>query len=167
MSVDVEVQNPNEYQYLPSLVDLKDWCQAALQGEKKDSPQTDYSVLVRVVDEVESADLNGTYREKKGPTNILSFPTELPDFMLDIPDLKEQASHLGDLIVCEPVMRQEASEQNKPVLAHWAHLIVHGVLHLQGFDHIDATEAQHMEALEIAILDQLGYSNPYADMTTQ
>ncbi len=161
-SLRVDLQNPNEFQSLPDLSEIQSWCQAAVQSStKKKAFENSLSVLIRIVDENESADLNQTYREKVGPTNVLSFPNEVPEFMLDIADLIEQNSHLGDLVICEPLMHKEATEQGKSVTSHWAHLIIHGVLHLQGFDHIDEAEAFEMETLEISILEQLGFVNPY------
>lgn len=112
------------------------------------------SVLIRIVGIPESSDLNLQYRNKTGPTNILSFPFEVPP---GIP-----SDHLGDLVICAPLVTNEAIEQNKVLLHHWIHLIVHGVLHLQGFDHIDPDEAQEMELLEIKLLARLEIPNPYS-----
>ena len=107
---------------------------------------------IRVVAETESQFLNLQYRGKDAPTNILSFPAEIPHIDYQC---------LGDLVVCAPVVAIEAQEQNKELDAHWAHLIVHGMLHLQGFDHQTDDEADKMEALEVEILSTLGYINPY------
>ena len=161
-SLRVDLQNPNNFESLPALSEIESWSEAAIQANaKKKGYKNSLSVLIRIVDENESADLNQTYREKEGPTNVLSFPNDVPEFMLDIADLVEQNSHIGDLVICEPVMIKEATDQGKSVFSHWAHLIVHGVLHLQGFDHIDEADAIEMEALEIKILEQLGFENPY------
>ena len=92
---------------------------------------------------------------------MLSFPDELPAFMAELPEIKEQPRHLGDLIICEPLVTEEARQQNKTIEQHWVHLIVHGILHLQGYDHIEDDEAEIMEGLEINILKQLGVNNPY------
>ena len=154
----VELQNPYEFESLPELTDIQMWCISAIQN--KDSADKS-GVVVRVVDDAESAELNQSYRGKQGPTNVLSFPNELPEFMLDIPELNQQMMSLGDLVVCEPLLRQEALEQGKEVHIHWAHLIIHGVLHLQGYDHIDDQEAMVMERLEIDIMEKLGFDNPY------
>lgn len=160
--VNVELQNPNEIESLPTIADITSWCESSIQIASLDKAfDNQLSVLIRVVDDVESADLNLQYRDKQGPTNVLSYPNEVPDFMLEIPDLKEQNSHLGDLVICDSLVICEAAEQNKTSLSHWAHLIVHGVLHLQGYDHIEDSEAEEMESLEIKILEQLGFSNPY------
>ena len=112
-------------------------------------------IVIRVVDEEESAALNGQYRGKAGPTNVLSFPFQAP------PGMKTEI--LGDLLICAPVVVREAEEQGKSLPAHWAHMVVHGVLHLQGYDHIDEQEAVIMETAEIAIMNGLGFPNPYAE----
>lgn len=122
-------------------------------------PEQDSEIVIRIVDEAESAALNQQYRHKAGPTNILSFPFEAPDgFELDL---------LGDLVICAPVLAEEALEQNKSLFDHWAHITIHGVLHLLGYDHIEAAEAEEMEALEIKILSQLTINNPYLEESTQ
>jgi probable rRNA maturation factor len=131
---------------IPSAVDFQRW--AAATG-----PEAEAEVSIRVVDEDESADLNQTYRHKAGPTNVLSFPCEVPP---GVPNIL-----LGDLVICAPVVEREAKEQGKTMEAHWAHMVVHGLLHLRGYDHIDEDEAARMEALEIDILSRLGYPNPY------
>ncbi len=113
----------------------------------------DAEVFIRIVDEAGSAELNQTYRHKPGPTNVLSFPCETPP---GVPN-----PLLGDLVICAPVVEREAREQDKPAEAHWAHLVVHGVLHLRGYDHIEDDDAERMEAVEIDILARLGYPNPY------
>ncbi|MGF1548330.1 MAG: rRNA maturation RNase YbeY [Thiotrichales bacterium] len=111
------------------------------------------SVVIRITDAAESATLNAQYRGKSGPTNVLSFPFEAPP---GIP-----IAHLGDLVICAEVVASESSEQGKPSHDHLAHLVVHGVLHLLGYDHIDDTEAQVMEALEVALLARIGVPDPY------
>jgi probable rRNA maturation factor len=108
---------------------------------------------VRIVDEQESAELNEQYRHKKGATNILSFPVEIPEGI----DL----NLLGDLVICAPVLEQEAQQQNKVLAHHWAHIIIHGVLHLLGYDHLDDEQAEDMENKEIALLQKLNIPNPY------
>lgn len=110
-------------------------------------------VCIKIVDKTESWDLNSTYRQKDKPTNVLSFPSEIPDFV--------DSNHLGDLAICAPVVEEEALEQNKSINNHWAHLTIHGCLHLLGYDHIEDTEAEAMEALEIELLAELGIENPY------
>jgi probable rRNA maturation factor len=110
---------------------------------------------VQIVSQDEMRELNNTWRGKDRPTNVLSFPMQSPDEV----DLKI----LGDLALCADVINTEARQQHKPAQAHWAHMVVHGMLHLQGYDHIDEHQADEMEALEIRILDQLGFDNPYLE----
>ena len=113
----------------------------------------------RVTDMNESAELNSRYRNRGSATNVLSFPIEDP------PGVDTEI--LGDLVICAPLVQREADEQHKSVEAHWAHLLVHGVLHLCGYDHIDAVQAEEMEALETRILTGLGYSPPYDEQLLQ
>ena len=110
-------------------------------------------MTVRIVDEAESHDLNLTYRGKDRPTNVLSFPFECPD--------EVELPLLGDLVICRQVVEREAIEQEKPLMAHWAHMIVHGSLHLLGYDHIEDDEAEEMESLETEIMQGLGFADPY------
>ena len=135
---------------LPSEAQLQGWLDGTILGFQQEA-----EVTVRIVDEAESNELNLTYRGKDKPTNVLSFPFEAPPG-LELP-------LLGDLVICRQVVEQEAQEQNKPLLAHWAHMVVHGSLHLLGYDHIEDDEAEEMEALEIEFLAALGYANPYQD----
>ncbi|MDD5275775.1 MAG: rRNA maturation RNase YbeY [Methylovulum sp.] len=134
----------------PEQQQFQQWVDAALKGFNRDT-----EIVIRIVDEQESAQLNEQYRHKQGPTNILSFPFEMPS----IEGL--ELNLLGDLVVCAPVLEKEALEQNKTLADHWAHIIVHGILHLLGHDHIDETEAEIMENKEIAILHTLNITNPY------
>ncbi|MBS9433773.1 rRNA maturation RNase YbeY [Photorhabdus hainanensis] len=115
--------------------------------------QSESEVTIRIVDEAESHDLNLTYRGKDKPTNVLSFPFEAPP-EVDLP-------LLGDLIICRQVVEKEAEEQQKTVEEHWAHMVVHGCLHLLGYDHIEDDEAEEMESLETEIMQALGYTDPY------
>ena len=124
------------------------WVTAAL-----DPASVAYELTVRLVDEAESQALNGQYRGQDRPTNVLSFPADLP------PDI--DLSLLGDIVICVPIVEREAIEQQKVLEAHWAHLTLHGVLHLLGHDHQDNQEAERMEQIECAILGSLGYANPY------
>ncbi|MDZ3995262.1 rRNA maturation RNase YbeY [Pseudomonas sp. Teo4] len=127
------------------------WCELALRQRSADSEMT-----IRLVDEAEGRELNHTYRHKDYATNVLSFPADVPDDLLDIP-------LLGDLVICVPVVEREAAEQGKALEAHWAHLVIHGCLHLLGYDHIEDDEAEEMEALERDLLAELGHPDPYAD----
>ena len=110
-------------------------------------------ITIRIVDEQESQQLNNTYRHKDKPTNVLSFPFESP--------IEIEVPLLGDLIICKQVVEAEAKEQDKSLTSHWAHMIVHGCLHLLGYDHILDEEAEEMENIEIDIMQQLGFDNPY------
>ncbi|MRX27729.1 rRNA maturation RNase YbeY [Kangiella sp. HZ709] len=112
-------------------------------------------ITVRVVDLAESQELNHKYRGKNKPTNVLSFPFEQP------PGVEEKFPILGDLVITQAIVVQEAKEQNKALESHWAHLVIHGSLHLLGYDHINESEAQQMESLEVEILKELSISNPY------
>jgi probable rRNA maturation factor len=134
---------------VPDSAAFRLWAEAALE-----KPHAE--VVIRIVDREESAALNSTYRGKTGPTNVLSFPFVVPEGVPN--DL------LGDLVICAPVVEREAAEQGKPVEAHWAHMVVHGMLHLQGYDHIEEAEAEIMENREIAILRGLGMENPYREI---
>lgn len=136
---------------LPSEAQFRSWCEIALRQRTADSELT-----IRLVDESEGRELNHTYRQRDYATNVLSFPADVPDELLDIP-------LLGDLVICVPVVEREALEQEKTPEAHWAHLVIHGCLHLLGYDHIDDAEAEEMEALERTLLAELGHPDPYAD----
>lgn len=115
--------------------------------------EAEFSAAVRLISETESADFNSQYRGKEGPTNVLSFPYEaFPGVESDL---------LGDLLICAPVVAKEAAAQNKTVTMHFSHLVVHGILHLLGYDHLTEDEATEMEGIEIAVLEQHGISNPY------
>lgn len=135
----------------PSEEDFRRWCELALRQRSADSELT-----IRLVDESEGRELNRTWRQKDYATNVLSFPADVPDEFLDIP-------LLGDLVICVPVVAREAAEQGKPLAAHWAHLVIHGCLHLLGYDHIEDAEAEEMENLERQLLAELGHPDPYAE----
>ncbi|MCF6189454.1 MAG: rRNA maturation RNase YbeY [Cocleimonas sp.] len=156
--IEVALQNPYDFDTIPNALDLQKWSNAALQPQNKA-----VSLVIRVVNEEEGVELNHAYRDKNSATNVLSFPYDVPDYAVDIPELQDAYSqqHLGDLVLCEKVVIEEAKAQNKTAEQHWAHLIVHGVLHLQGYDHINDDDALKMESLEIKILKSLGFKNPY------
>ncbi len=129
------------------------------QAEKNDE---EYELTIRIVDKDEIQSLNLTYRHQDKPTNVLSFPYEEFSFAgsLTLP-AEMQLPLLGDLIICHEVVLAEAEQQQKTIEAHWAHMVVHGVLHLKGYDHIEDSDARIMEALEVKILNQLNFSDPY------
>lgn len=144
----LELQNASAGAEIPSRDDFQRWAEAAIRRSSAE-------LVIRVVDRAEGADLNRRFRGKEGPTNVLSFPFQVP---AGVPcDL------LGDVVICAPLVGEEAGTQGKPVRAHWAHLTVHGVLHLQGYDHLEERQAEVMEAEEIAILAALGFPNPYQE----
>ena len=148
MATRVDVQFAYQDENTPSASEIKTWVKSTLKDFRKNSELT-----VRVVNEKEATELNQRWRNASGPTNVLSFPCD--DGSGQVPDL------LGDIVICAPVVEKEASRQNKKLNAHWAHMVVHGTLHLLGFDHIKKQDAEKMEATEIAILEKLGFNNPY------
>ncbi|MBK4783704.1 rRNA maturation RNase YbeY [Pantoea sp. Cy-640] len=145
--LDLQLACADEYG-LPAEAAFQRWLEAAVTPFQPES-----EVTIRLVDEAESHELNLTYRGKDKPTNVLSFPFEAPPG-IELP-------LLGDLIICRQVVEQEAAEQGKSPEAHWAHMVVHGTLHLLGYDHIEDEEAEEMEALETEIMLALGYPDPY------
>lgn len=150
----IDLQLAIEASGLPSEEDFSRWCATALAEARCEKP---VEITVRLVDAEESQTLNREYRDKDKPTNVLSFPSDLPDFLLEQMDVVP----LGDLVICVPVMAAEAREQGKSERDHWAHLTMHGTLHLLGYDHIEDADAEEMEALEVAALSRLGITNPY------
>ncbi|MBB4604022.1 MULTISPECIES: rRNA maturation RNase YbeY [Xanthomonas] len=138
---------------LPSAVSFRKWVAAALKGRIREA-----DLAVRIVDEKEGCSLNHHYRGKDYATNVLSFPADLPEGL----PKGVKMPLLGDLVICAPVVAREAAEQGKSLAAHYAHLTVHGTLHLLGWDHEDDKEADAMEQLEREILADLGIDDPYA-----
>jgi len=135
---------------LPASASFRRWVAAALAGAGRDDAT---ELSIRLVDADEGRELNHQYRGKDYATNVLSFPVELPDGI--------ETPLIGDLVICAPVVAREAAEQGKPERHHWAHLTVHGILHLLGYDHIVEAEAEVMEALERRILATLDIPDPY------
>lgn len=138
----IHIQRAVPPQGLPSATSLRDWAKAA-RGKKGGE------ITIRLVSPDESQALNRDWRGKDKPTNVLSFPMQEPDY-------------LGDIVICAAVVAAEAAEQHKTLRAHWAHMVVHGVLHLLGHDHLVEAEAEQMEALERRLLAKMGFSDPYA-----
>lgn len=155
MQLDVQVA-VDDAADVPDAEQIQVWANAAVQYAEPERATSQMTVRIVELDEI--TQLNEQYRQKTGPTNVLSFPFDLP------PGMPAEAveSELGDVVVCADVVRREAVEQEKPLVAHWAHMIVHGTLHLLGYDHIQDADAQQMETLEIAVLAELGYANPYS-----
>lgn len=144
----VILQNRTRHFNTPSKKQFQQWAQAALLADHHAAELT-----IRIVNSDESAELNQNYRGKNGPTNVLSFSYEpLPG---------AEIHSLGDLVLCAELVESEAKTQGKTSLAHWAHLTVHGALHLQGYDHVRLSDAKKMEKLEARILQDLGFSDPY------
>jgi len=149
MSIQVELQVVDDSGSVPDAGHFSRWASAAAAGN------TDHGELsIRVVDEAESRSLNSRFRDRQYATNVLAFPANLPgEFELPL---------LGDLAICRDVIEREASEQGKQTEAHWAHMVVHGTLHLLGYDHQTQSQAHLMESLEVQVLRGLGYADPYA-----
>jgi probable rRNA maturation factor len=148
MAIILDIQSASSSKDAPDEQSMKRWVSAAIVSKTGDT-----ELSIRIVDERESQELNQTYRGSSGPTNVLSFP-----FDAEIP---EPLPLIGDVVICAPVVAREAEQQNKELKAHWAHMIVHGVLHLQGYDHQNDTEAVIMETLETEIMQKLGFPPPY------
>jgi probable rRNA maturation factor len=148
VTINLDIQQACDAENLPSTEQLQYWVDTALIHYKKD-----FELTIRIVEISESQALNLQYREKDKPTNVLSFPFEVPEGIeLDL---------LGDLVICADVVSEEAKEQNKKLHNHWAHMVIHGCLHLLGYDHIDDSEAIEMESLETKLLKELKISDPY------
>jgi len=151
----------DEREFVPEQAQFLKWLAAIEQFVSSTPPLDADSLTIRVVSPEESRALNLQFRGKNSSTNVLSFPSQLAD----IPQIAEMIDtrYLGDLAICAAVVAREAIEQNKAETAHWAHMLIHGVLHLYGYDHIENDEAEEMEALETQILMQLGFPAPYAE----
>ncbi|WP_025821532.1 rRNA maturation RNase YbeY [Shewanella marina] len=150
LDLDLDLQVAVAGHTLPSQQQFELWVTNALSDTMEQAELT-----IRIVDTEESQTLNRTYRGKDKPTNVLSFPFEVPEG-IELP-------LLGDLVICASVVETEASEQQKPLEAHWAHMVTHGCLHLLGYDHIIDAEAEEMESLETQLIESLGFTDPYKE----
>ncbi len=146
----ITVQRAVAKNEMPAATQLKQWAKEVLKSKTPDVEMT-----IRIVTVAEMTELNTQYRHKTGATNVLSFPYDMPVGLDDGPVL------LGDIVICANIVQQEAAAQGKPVIAHWAHMVVHGTLHLLGYDHETPADADIMESLEKMILKKLGFSDPY------
>lgn len=160
MASSIDIQVAAETADIPEAAELRAWAEVALASVDADA---DVGLTVRVVDEPEGRTLNCEFRGRDYATNVLSFP--FADLPAEALAAELEAPYLGDLAICEPVVRREAAEQGKGARAHWAHMVVHGVLHLVGHDHQQEHEAMNMEAHERRILAGLGISDPYVTTT--
>ena len=147
MTIEVEVQRETSISSLPSDQQFEQWATAVLRG------QGEAELVIRLVDQDESRRLNEQFANRNKATNVLSFPAGLPPSI--------ELSLLGDIVICAPLVEREAEDQNKTILAHWAHLTIHGILHLLGHDHQTEEEAADMEALETGLVQSFGYPDPY------
>ncbi len=144
----VDVQVASAAAQIPAASDIASWARTVLAAHEPNA-----QLCVRIVDEAEMVELNEAYRHGQGATNVLSFPFAAP--------VHTDPPLLGDIVICVPVVAREAEDQGKTMRAHFAHMVVHGTLHLLGYDHITAEDAQKMEPLEINVLVGLGFANPY------
>ena len=146
--MNMDIQNVFGFESLPIDRSIINWAEQALDEQHKEA-----EITLRVVDIDEGKALNKEWRKKNSATNVLSFPVGEP--------IEHAPNFLGDIVVCAPIVEQEAKEQGKAIEAHWAHLIIHGILHLQGYDHESDEDANEMETKEINILKGIGFANPY------
>ncbi len=152
MMYDIIIQLATQGDWTPPDTSLSDWSKKALSSQK-----TPLEVTIRLVDTPEITALNTQYRQKSKPTNVLSFPFDMPPESLEDGEIQI----LGDIVICAKIVNQEAIEQGKSPTAHWAHMVIHGTLHLLGYDHETETDATTMEAIEITLLESMGFPNPY------
>lgn len=173
MELTLDIQLATAADGVPAHQQLRAWVASAV-AHGSPEPRTTTELTIRIVGDSEGAALNQRFRGRAGATNVLSFPFEAPELPAPDPapdaeavfdDYDELAlqfeAMIGDLVICAPVVQREALEQGKPLEAHWAHMVVHGVLHLLGHDHLEPGEAECMEALETRILGKLGFPPPY------
>ena len=149
----IDLQLATVHPQCPTLSQLSKWVDATLANTKAN---LESELTIRIVDIEESQTLNHQYRGFDKPTNVLSFPFDAPPGI--------ELNLLGDLVICAPIVEKEALEQNKAQIAHWAHLVVHGTLHLLGYNHVEDNEAEVMESLEKVIMSTLGYPDPYQEV---
>ena len=154
MNVTIEFSNDCDSTWTPPLEDCQRWINAAL---KAIAMKNDYSVSLRFVQPEEAGELNKNYRGKDKAANVLSFPANFPEELSETTQFRP----LGDIVVCPQVVACEAEKQGKQLEAHWAHMLIHGALHLSGFDHSNEPEAEVMESHEVNTLENLGFPNPY------
>lgn len=152
MPITIHIENASGSDEVPAPSMMRRWARAALKPRKPDA-----ELSIQIVSDEEMVSLNGQFRNKPYPTNVLSFPAELPDFV--------ELPLLGDIALCASVVNREAREQGKGRDAHWAHMVVHGCLHLLGYDHGTDREAEEMEALETRLVTGLGFPAPYENAT--
>ncbi len=151
MKLNLDLQNPTEESAIPEESKIHDWIVATLSFLNWQASSAE--ITVRVVGKQEIQLLNKTYRNKDKTTNILSFPFEAPEYI--------ESDLLGDLVICHEVLVEETKQQNKVLQNHWTHMVIHGILHLLGFDHIEDSEANEMESIEIKLLEKFNIDNPY------
>lgn len=149
--IDIDVQYAVSTDTTPDADSIRRWATSVLQSQA-----APVELVIRIVDEAEMTSLNREYRGKDGPTNVLSFNSEIP------PEV--ESVMIGDIVICAPVVMSECVLQNKAPDAHWAHLVIHGVLHLLGYEHDSDDEAQRMESVEARLLGELGFADPYREM---
>lgn len=148
----ITIQYAADKKLAPAKTQISKWVTQALAGRASKA-----SVTIRIVKTDEMTTLNHTYRHKNKPTNVLSFPAALPN------EIAAAYPELGDIVICAEVVNREANEQHKSRESHWAHMVVHGIFHLLGYDHEKDEEARVMENMEIDVMHKLGFSNPYED----
>ena len=149
----LDIQIASQSKQLPSTQQFQQWVDTVLSDQSQHS-----EIVIRLIDEAEMISFNQQYRHKTGSTNILSFPFDAPEPI--------ESDLLGDLLICPAVIEIEAQQQHKQLTHHWAHIVIHGLLHLLGYDHINDTDATEMESLEIKLLQKITINNPYKDTTS-